>query len=279
MRAMGQQNARNELSYAVLLCRAEGLRRAAMQQLPDLGGDAHAQSAAEELERLLKLTGKERSEEKKQLAPRYTARKTGALGVTGALFEVWIVTEAARRSGALEGWLALITAPKLGRIDAPDVFPRMAPTGKDLEVFDIHEHMRALAPEQGRVSTKPGQTPTDSAQIRKGRYPLLGSSWALAWEQVKKELQLTYQEETRVLDRDTPVRMETLYDMLFPARKYEEDTLDGEKSTEEPNKEGNELAHAKKATKGRGRGRRREKLMAKQIGRYEEMEFLSLIHI
>ena len=131
--------------------------------------------------------------------------------MTGALFEVWIVTEAARRVGALEDWLALIIAPKLGRIDAPDVFPRMAPTGKDLEVFDIHEHMRALAPEQGRVSTKPGQTPTDSAQIRKGRYPLLGSSWALAWEQVKKELLLTYQEETRVLDRDTPVRMETLY--------------------------------------------------------------------
>ena len=91
----------------------------------------------------------------------------------------------------------------------------MAPTGKELEVFDVHEHMRALAPEQGRFHTKPGQTPTDSAKIRKGRYRLLGSSWALAWEQVKKELQLTYQEETRVLDRDTPVRMEKLYDMLF----------------------------------------------------------------
>ena len=70
-------------------------------------------------------------------------------------------------------------------------------------------------------------------------------------------MQLTYQEETRVLDRDTPVRMETLYDMLFPARKYEEDTLDGEKATEEPNKEGSELAHAKKAAKGRGKGRRK----------------------
>ena len=53
LRAVGQKNAEDELSYAVLLCRAEGLRRAAMQQLPDLGGDAHAQSAAEELERLL----------------------------------------------------------------------------------------------------------------------------------------------------------------------------------------------------------------------------------
>ena len=82
MGAVGRENAHGELPYAVLLCRAEGLRRAAMQQLPDLGGDAHAQSAAEELERLLKLTGKERSEKKKQLAPRYTARnfrrKTGA---------------------------------------------------------------------------------------------------------------------------------------------------------------------------------------------------------
>ena len=57
-----------------------------MQQLPDLGGDAHAQSAAEELERLLKLTGKERSEEKKQLAPQYKARKADVLGLTGALF-------------------------------------------------------------------------------------------------------------------------------------------------------------------------------------------------
>ena len=111
----------------------------------------------------------------------------------------------------------------------------------ELEVFDVHEHMKALAPEHGRLPTKPGQTPTDSAKIRKGRYRLLGSSWALAWEQVKKELQLTYQEETRVLDRDTPVRMETLYDMLFPARKYEEDTLDGEKVTEVPNKEGSAL--------------------------------------
>ena len=75
LRAVGRRNVQGELPYAVLLCRAEGLRRAAMQQLPDLGGDAHAQSAAEELERLLKLTGKERSEERKQLAPRYTARK------------------------------------------------------------------------------------------------------------------------------------------------------------------------------------------------------------
>ena len=57
-----------------------------MQQQPDLGGDAHAQTAAEELERLLKLTGKERSEEKKQLAPQYKARKADALGLTGALF-------------------------------------------------------------------------------------------------------------------------------------------------------------------------------------------------
>ena len=51
--------------------------------------------------------------------------------------------------------------------------------------------------------------------------------------------------------------MEKLYDMLFPARKYEEDTVDGEKATEELKKDGSELAHTKIAAKGRGRGRRR----------------------
>ena len=117
--------------------------------------------------------------------------------------------------------------------------------------------MRALAPEQGRFPTKPGQTPTDSAKIRKGRYRLLGSSWALAWEQVKKELQLTYQEEMRVLDCDTSVCMESLYDMLFPAREYAEGTVDGEKGTPKLNKEEDELAHALKASKGRGRVSRR----------------------
>ena len=96
----------------------------------------------------------------------------------------------------------------------------------------------------------------DSAHIRKGRNPLLGSSWALAWEQVKKELQLTYQEETRLLDGDTPVRMETLYDILFPARTCEEATLDGEIATAEPYEQGSEPAHAKKAARGRKRGRR-----------------------
>ena len=35
---------------------------------------------------LLKLTGKERSEEKKQLAPQYKARKADVLGLPGALF-------------------------------------------------------------------------------------------------------------------------------------------------------------------------------------------------
>ena len=45
-------------SYAVLLCRAAGLRRAAAgQHIDELGGDTYAQRAAEELERLLNLTG------------------------------------------------------------------------------------------------------------------------------------------------------------------------------------------------------------------------------
>ena len=43
-------------------------------------------------------------------------------------------------------------------IVALDVFPRIAPTGKDFEVFNINEHMKAIAPEQPRVVTKDGQT-------------------------------------------------------------------------------------------------------------------------
>ena len=99
LRAVGRKSFRDERSHAVLLCLAAGLRRAASQHLPDLGGAAHAQRAAEELERLLNLTRDQRREERKRarLAPRYTARKTDALDVIGALFEVRVFTEAARR--------------------------------------------------------------------------------------------------------------------------------------------------------------------------------------
>ena len=98
------------------------------------------------------------TEVKNHLAPRYTYRKPGTLGMSGALFEVWIVTEAARGSGAQDGWRALIIALKLRSIVALDVFPRIAPTGKDFEVFNIHEHMKAIAPEQRRAVKKDGQT-------------------------------------------------------------------------------------------------------------------------
>ena len=131
----------------------------------------------------------------------------------------------------------------------------MASTGKEVEVFNIHQHRKRIAPEHGRALGRDGQTPTDSARIRNGRYPLLGSVWALAWKLVKKELRLTYHGESRFLDHDTPVSMEMLYDMLFPARKHEGDTPDGEKETVEPDNEGVEVAHAKKKTDGRGKGR------------------------
>ena len=258
LRAGRWSMAKNELPYAVLLCRTKGLRRAAMQQLPAFGDDAFAQSAADELERLLNLQPRELLDEKYKLYPKMKVKvENNALGNIGTLFEVWIVAEAAKRIGALEDWSTLIAALKDRPIDAPDVFPHMKPMGKDLDVFDIHEHMRALAPERGRISTKPQQAPTDSAKIRKGRYRLLGSVWALAWEQVKKELQLTYQEEMRVLDRDTSVCMVSLYDMLFPTREYVEGTVDGEKVTPKLNKEGDDHANTQKVSKGRGRGSRR----------------------
>ena len=44
------------------------------------------------------------TEVKNHLAPRYTYRKPGTLGMSGALLEVWIVTEAVRGSGAQDGW-------------------------------------------------------------------------------------------------------------------------------------------------------------------------------
>ena len=158
LRAMWRKHSRIELSYAVLRCRDECLRCAAMQQLLDLSADARGHTPAEELKHLLMLTRKERSEEKKHLAPRYTYRKSGALVVTGVHSEVWMFTEAARGSGAQDGWRALIIALKLRSIVALDVFPRIAPMGKDFEVFNIHEHMKAIGPEQRRVVKKDGQT-------------------------------------------------------------------------------------------------------------------------
>ena len=59
-----------EREYAVLLCRTTGLRRAAGQHVDDLGGAAYAKRATEELDRLLNLNGKQRTDEKKKLATR-----------------------------------------------------------------------------------------------------------------------------------------------------------------------------------------------------------------
>ena len=96
LRAGDQTWLEGEREYAVLLCRATGLRRAAGQHLDALGGAAYAQRAIEKLDRLLNLTGKQLNNEKAKIARRYTAHKPNALGVIGPLFEVWIFTEAAR---------------------------------------------------------------------------------------------------------------------------------------------------------------------------------------
>ena len=96
LRAGDQTWLEGEREYAVLLCRATGLRRAAGQHLDALGGAAYAQRAIEELDRLLNLTGEQLHNEKKIIALRYTEKKPNALGVVGPLFEVWIFTEAAR---------------------------------------------------------------------------------------------------------------------------------------------------------------------------------------
>ena len=92
------------------MCRTTGLRRAAGQHVDDLGGAAYAKRANEELDRLLSLNGKERTDEKKRLPPRMwrsREEKTGALGVVGILFEAYIFTEAAseinKRLVALHG--------------------------------------------------------------------------------------------------------------------------------------------------------------------------------
>ena len=88
----------------------------------------------------------------------------------------------------------------------------MAPTGKDIEVFDMHQHMKLIAPESGRAAD---QQSTDSAGIRKGKHPFLGSWWALAWKLVKEELQHTYGEKPRSLPNGRPMKMMELYSKLF----------------------------------------------------------------
>ena len=197
----------DERSYAVLLCRAAGLQHAAVpckkEDLEDLGGADYTKRTAEELERLLALTSGELTAKKEKLALRYTARKQvmqSALGDAATLFESWVFAEAARRLGVSEEWQAMITTSKSGDVKAPDVICSVAPSGLDVECFNIHEHMKSIAPEQGRLHTATGNSSTDSAPIWKGRHPFLGSWWCLAWELARKGLRLTYPGEIRLRD-------------------------------------------------------------------------------
>ena len=162
-----------------------------------------------------------------------------ALGDAGTLSESWVFAEAARRLGASEEWQAMITTSKSGDVKAPDVICSVAPSGLDVECFNIHEHMKSIAPEQGRLHTASGNSSTDSAQIQKGRHSVLGSWWCLAWELAKKELRLTYPGEIRLRDPNIPTAMfsdakETpgIYNMLFPDADDVKEHAKGEKKTQ-----------------------------------------------
>ena len=182
----GTHRSEVQRSYAVSLCRLEGLTRAARSAGRTLGGDLCEEAAALEMARLVEASDAERADALRGIPVTWrgvSGLRLNSAGVEGCqripgLFEYWLRKESARLMGAASRWNELIHECTSGA--DTNVVASILKSVPEFFTLD------GVAFSQGLPSY------LNTQMLRVGKAPLAGAWWLFSWRSACDEVALRY---------------------------------------------------------------------------------------